>query len=111
MALGNDDSSSSKMVIEATWTHVYKDEFWASGDIGGYVCIMNPDDKNDDAAVYRQNDESEEDDTMSVNPISNGLSLVIRGADSMRFVKYVSRQAPGSRWEVSFEYLVENMEE
>jgi Rps23 Pro-64 3,4-dihydroxylase Tpa1-like proline 4-hydroxylase len=111
LALGKDEEDSTKVVIEATWTHVYKDEFWASGDMGGYVCFMNPDDKNDDAAVYRGMDENEDDDTMSVNPISNGLSLVIRGADSMRFVKYVSRQAPGSRWEASFEYLVENMEQ
>ena len=35
---------------------------------------------------------------------SNALSLVAREPDAMKFIKYVSAAAPGSRWDVAAEY-------
>ena len=36
----------------------------------------------------------------------NTLSLVVRDAGVMRFVKYVSAGAPGSRWDISAEFKI-----
>jgi len=39
---------------------------------------------------------------------ANSLNLLLRDAGLMRFVKYVSAAAPGSRWDVAMEYLPED---
>ena len=47
------------------------------------------------------------DDTAGVTSIHaahNALSLVLRKPDAMKFIKYVSAAAPGSRWDVAAEY-------
>lgn len=43
---------------------------------------------------------------MSVSPGANVLSLVMRDEGIMRFVKYVSAAAPGSRWDIAMEYEI-----
>ncbi len=47
---------------------------------------------------------------MSVSPVSNTLSLVLRDEGVMRFIKYVSAGAPSSRWDISTEYKVRLVE-
>jgi hypothetical protein len=42
---------------------------------------------------------------------ANELSLVLRDEGVMRFIKYVSAKAPGSRWDVAFEYDLPEEEE
>jgi len=42
-----------------------------------------------------------------VSPGFNVLSLVMRDQKVMRFIKYVSASAPGSRWDISSEYAIE----
>ena len=65
------------------------------------------------AEVYKggENTEDGEDPEgvlLSVNPGANVLSLVNRDDGVMRFIKYVSAQAPGSRWDISMEYALDN---
>lgn len=79
---------------------------------------MAPHEGDDDPAVYRSSsktkkptvadeDAGEEDDDdalLTVQPGFNKLLLVLRDEGIMRFVKYVSALANGSRWDVSGEY-------
>ncbi|KAF8841541.1 hypothetical protein BDN67DRAFT_966946 [Paxillus ammoniavirescens] len=52
-------------------------------------------------------DEGEEDDTLlTVQPSFNCLLLVLRDEGVLRFVKYVSAAASGSRWDVCGEFEV-----
>jgi hypothetical protein len=54
-----------------------------------------------------EEDEEEEDSTLlAVQPGFNRLLLVLRDERVMRFVKYVSASAEGSRWDVCGEYEV-----
>ncbi|KAH8834198.1 Oxoglutarate and iron-dependent oxygenase degradation C-term-domain-containing protein [Flagelloscypha sp. PMI_526] len=57
--------------------------------------------------VDQDMDEDEDDSTLlTVQPGFNKLLLVLRDERVMRFVKYVSAAAPGSRWDVCAEYEV-----
>ncbi len=49
-------------------------------------------------AMHFQAD-AEESGVLNVNAAANTLNLVLRDEGLMRFVKYVSFAAPGSRWE------------
>ena len=57
-------------------------------------------DEDGPAEVYRQ---VQDDDSgvLNVSAGFNALSIVLRDEGLMRFVKYVSSTAPGSRWDVS----------
>jgi hypothetical protein len=96
---------------------------WQSGDVGGFECYIEVDERGEDeeyrsASLTQTNGnvehgDEEQDDTelLSVSAANNTLSLVYRDPGTMRFVKYVSYQAPSSRWDVSMEYRVEPSEE
>ncbi|KAH8105979.1 nuclear protein [Cristinia sonorae] len=107
---------------------------WSSGEWGGWECYMAPHEGEDDPAVYRSGgvkktnetngngdtrmDGSEDQDDedvdadgdaddgtlLTVQPGFNRLLLVLRDQGVMRFVKYVSAAADGSRWDVCGEY-------
>ena len=81
------------------------------------------DNKAEDAEVYRRpakkartdgaggadnrdEGDDEEDDAplLSVSAASNPLNVVLRPPGVLRFIKYVSAAAPGSRWDVSMEF-------
>jgi hypothetical protein len=63
-------------------------------------------------ADVEMDDEDEEDSTLlTVQPGFNRLLLVLRDERVMRFVKYVSAAAEGSRWDVCGEYEVGMMAE
>jgi hypothetical protein len=70
--------------------------------VGGFECLVPADDDKHAAEVYRADDALP--GVTSVHAVSNSLVLAIRPARMMRFVKYVSAAAPGSRWDVSVEY-------
>ena len=55
------------------------------------------------AESYRPNADSNED-LLSVFASTNALSLVLREKSAMRFIKYVSAAAPGSRWDIAAEF-------
>ena len=44
---------------------------------------------------------------LNVSPASNTLNLVLRDEGLMKFVKYLSAAAPGSRWDVAAVYQPE----
>src|SRR6266852_5560681 len=57
-------------------------------------------------------DEEEDDATLlTVQPGFNHLLLVLRDEGVMRFVKYVSAAAEGSRWDICGEYEVGMVQE
>ncbi|KAJ7682321.1 nuclear protein, partial [Mycena polygramma] len=67
---------------------------------------------DEEAADVSMEDDEEEDSTLlTVQPGFNRLLLVLRDERVMRFVKYVSASAEGSRWDVCGEYEVGMVEE
>lgn len=93
-------------VLDATLCFVANgDDVWASDEVGGFECYMVPDDDNEDPAQYRAAADVA-DGTLSVSAGCNVLNLVLRPTGVMKFVKYVSASAPGSRWDVAWEYRV-----
>jgi len=66
-----------------------------------------------DGDVEMEEDEEDEEDStlLTVQPGFNRLLLVLRDERVMRFVKYVSAAAEGSRWDICGEYEVGMMEE
>lgn len=61
-----------------------------------------------DPAVYQTADQGDEDDGVlfSMPAGWNKLGIVLRDKGTLRFVKYVSQQAKGDRWDVCGEYAV-----
>lgn len=64
-----------------------------------------------DDADEMEEDEEEDSTLLTVQPGFNRLLLVLRDERVMRFVKYVSAAAEGSRWDVCGEYAVGMMAE
>lgn len=80
-------------------------------DVGGHEVYMAGDDEADeDAAVYKSS--NDEDNILFHQSASwNKLTLVLRDAGILKFVKYVSRKAPGDRWDISGVYNIEDEDE
>ena len=71
-------------------------------------------DTNGDQNMSDEEDEAEEEDDgtlLTVQPGFNRLLLVLRDEGVMRFVKYVSAAAQGSRWDICGEYEVGAVQE
>ncbi|EMC94259.1 hypothetical protein BAUCODRAFT_36731 [Baudoinia panamericana UAMH 10762] len=66
-----------------------------------------------DPAVYKSAATDEEDDgILFSNPASwNTLSVVLRDRGTLKFVKYVSKRAPGDRWDFTGAWEVEDGDE
>ena len=63
--------------------------------------------RNGDVDMEDSDDDEEDDGTLlSVQPGFNRLLLVLRDEGVMRFVKYVSAAAEGSRWDVCGEFEI-----
>ena len=60
---------------------------------------------NASAEVYCEADE-EDDETVTLPAAANCLNLVLCNESVMRFTKYVSASAPGSRWDLLNEFQV-----
>ena len=116
-----------RSVLDATMCFVrdtteYDQAMWESGDIGGFECYIEADidDEEEDnsegdgaeetgeprSSKGAADEYNEEDDTelLSVSASNNTLSLVYRDPGTMRFVKYVSSNAPSSRYDICMEY-------
>ncbi|KAI0175640.1 oxygenase-like protein [Hypoxylon sp. FL1284] len=81
-------------------------------DFGAQEVYMAGDDDaaDEDAAVYKSSALGDEDDDNILffqAAAWNKLSLVLRDSGALKFVKYVSRAAPGDRWDVSGVFDVE----
>ncbi|KAG8952633.1 hypothetical protein FRC04_003995 [Tulasnella sp. 424] len=90
---------------------------WESGVWGGWDCYMAPHEGEEDPAVYRSGSggkkgaDNEEDGTLLVSqPGFNRLLVVLRDAGVLSFVKYVSAEAKGCRWDICGEWAVEDAE-
>ena len=67
---------------------------------------------DDDEDKERAEDEDDEDGTLlTVQPGFNRLLLVLRDEGVMRFVKYVSAAAEGSRWDICGEFEIGMVQE
>lgn len=73
----------------------------------------NGDDSTDEQHAEDENDEEEDDDStlLTVQPGFNRLLLVLRDPGVLHFVKYISAQAPGSRWDICGEWEIGHVEE
>jgi Rps23 Pro-64 3,4-dihydroxylase Tpa1-like proline 4-hydroxylase len=74
---------------------------WEDGECGGFEAYLLADEEEDGPAeVYRQ---VQDDDSgvLNVSASFNSISIVLRDEGLMRFIKYVSSTAPGSRFDVS----------
>ncbi|MCJ1427952.1 hypothetical protein MMC29_005859 [Sticta canariensis] len=101
-----------------------------SGNVGGYLAYMAGDDDADDGspdeaagehskgpkkstldpAVYQTSGQGDDSVLFSMPAGWNKLAIVLRDQGVFRFVKYVSEQAKGDRWDVLGEYSVVNQD-
>ena len=78
-------------------------DVWACGDYGGFETYVEADGGGGRADVYEGDaGEGRDDggDLLSVEAAHNTLSVVLRDPGTLRFVKYLSVEAPGSRWDL-----------
>lgn len=83
-------------------------------DVGGHEVYMagDDDDSTSDAAIYKSStDEASDPVLFTVTPAWNKLSIVLRDAGVLKFVKYVSRKANGDRWDVTGVFGVKDEDE
>ena len=88
-----------------------KPSSWESGEFGGYELCMaqtTPDgDEEDDPAIYRSSKDNEEDSVLYTSQCKwNSLTLMARDSSILKFVKYVSINAKGSRWDISCQWNI-----
>lgn len=90
---------------------------WESGDFGGYeVCMaLNTDSdgefEDDDPAIYKASDPSDDSVLYTSQCKWNTMSLMLRDPSVLKFVKYVSIDAKGSRWDISGQWNVKSNDE
>jgi len=74
---------------------------WASGEVGGFDLYLErePDETGDVAAVYSRDQDGE--GLVSIDAAFGTLSIVLRDAARMHFVKYVAHGAPSDRYDVA----------
>ncbi|KAK8138456.1 Oxoglutarate and iron-dependent oxygenase degradation C-term-domain-containing protein [Apiospora sp. TS-2023a] len=70
-------------------------------EVGGHeVYMAGDDDSAEDAAVYKSS--GDDDNILFFQAASwNKMTIVLRDSGTLKFVKYVSRNAPGDRWDIS----------
>lgn len=84
-----------------------KDPSPGAGSTNGSRTSRSPGAKaNGEADASDQSDDDEDGTLLTVQPGFNRLLLVLRDERVMRFVKYVSAAAEGSRWDVCGEYEI-----
>lgn len=74
-----------------------------NGNGNGHSAVDSPKSLDEDQEMM---DEEEDSTLLTVQPGFNRLLLVLRDERVMRFVKYVSAAAEGSRWDVCGEFEV-----
>jgi Rps23 Pro-64 3,4-dihydroxylase Tpa1-like proline 4-hydroxylase len=115
-----EDQSEEKALDDEDYGSDYG-ELWEDGDVGGFECYIEAENDADNveaAEVYRykkdlgeEKEEEENTTLLSLSACSNSLSLVLRDEGIMKFIKYVSANAPGSRWDVAVEFELEKTDE
>ncbi|KAK4046733.1 putative component of NuA3 histone acetyltransferase complex [Microbotryomycetes sp. JL201] len=106
------------------------DALWESGQVGGWDLWLVSEDGGDEATysggkkqigdangasasedMEGQDEDEDDGPLLAFRPDWNQLSLVLRDAGVMKFVKYLSARAPGSRWDVAGEWQIAMVEE
>jgi hypothetical protein len=83
-------------------------------DVGGHEVYMAGDDDeaNGDAAIYKTSSDAEDDNVLFTMPASwNNMSIVLRDSGVLKFVKYVSKNAKGDRWDISASYGIKEIDD
>jgi prolyl 3-hydroxylase /prolyl 3,4-dihydroxylase len=80
-----------------------EEEAQEEDDVGGHEVYMAGDEEeNEDAAIYKTSSDADEDNVLFTMPASwNKMSVVLRDSGVLKFVKYISRNAKGDRWDIS----------
>lgn len=91
---------------------------WESGEFGGYELCMamngaesDEEFEDDDPAVYKTNDPDDDAVLFTSQCKWNTLNLMLRDPSVLKFVKYVSINAKGSRWDISAQWNVKYLQE
>lgn len=84
-----------------------KEEERKDDDVGGHEIYMaGDDDAGGDAAVY--NSSGDDDNILFFQGAAwNVMTIILRDSGTLKFIKYVSRQAPGDRWDISSTFEIE----
>lgn len=80
-------------------------------EVGGHeVYMAGEDDADEDAAVYKSS--GDDDNILFFQAAAwNKMVIVLRDSGTLKFVKYVSKNAKGDRWDLSAAYDVEEPED
>lgn len=80
-------------------------------EVGGHeVYMAGDDDTAEDAAIYKSS--GDEDNILFFQAAAwNKLTIVLRDSGTLKFVKYVSRKAPGDRWDICATFDIEEQDD
>ena len=109
-AKGNKTKSNGKSKANGKKTEEEKE----LEDVGGHEVYMAGDDDeaDGDAAIYKTSSDAEDDNVLFTMPASwNKMSIVLRDSGVLKFVKYVSKNAKGDRWDISASYGVKEIDD
>ncbi|KAI9730158.1 MAG: hypothetical protein M1818_008252 [Claussenomyces sp. TS43310] len=80
-------------------------------DVGGYESYLASDESpDDDAATYKMTGNDDDNVLFTMTAAWNKMSIVLRDSGTLKFVKYVSQNAKGDRWDVAATYGVKESE-
>ncbi|KAH6659997.1 Oxoglutarate and iron-dependent oxygenase degradation C-term-domain-containing protein [Truncatella angustata] len=76
-------------------------------EVGGHeVYMAGDDDSAEDAAIYKSS--GDDDNILFFQAAAwNKLTIVLRDSGTLKFVKYVSKKAPGDRWDICANFDIE----
>lgn len=104
------------VLLEAT-LNLTPTKDWESGEYGGYELCMalardeeGSDFEDDDPAVYKASSPDDDSVLYTSQCKWNSLTLMLRDPSVLKFVKYVSINARGSRWDLSCQWNVKEEE-
>jgi len=81
-------------------------------EVGGHEVYMAGDEDGiEDAAVYGSGGDGDDNILFFQAAAWNKLTIVLRDSGALRFVKYVSRRAPGDRWDVSGVFEIQEQDD
>jgi Rps23 Pro-64 3,4-dihydroxylase Tpa1-like proline 4-hydroxylase len=90
---------------------------WESGEFGGYELSMTTDsndgddEDDDDPAIYKASKDGDDSVLLNTQASWNKLSLMIRDPSVLKFVKYVSYNAKGSRWDIAAQWDIKQKDD
>ncbi|KAK9453930.1 Oxoglutarate and iron-dependent oxygenase degradation C-term-domain-containing protein [Dipodascopsis uninucleata] len=78
----------------------------------GAKMVYNDELEDGDDTGEEEDEEDGDDSVLHTSPVSwNTMTIVLRDPSVLKFVKYVSHAAPGSRWDISTEWRFQDQSE